>query len=165
METGATLSYTNSICTLAMLGYIKTMKTNLAAKVLSLALWSKPNRPHLPNTNTCSTRLAILFLAVAFIAGCKTTPQVDWNNRVGSYTYNQALAELGSPEKQTKLSDGKTVDQWITLHGGSGLVGGANAGGIDTMGPGQPVVQTYKDHVLELTFGTDGKLVSWARNY
>jgi len=120
------------------------MKANLAAKVLSLA---------------------ILFFAIVFIAGCKTTPAVDWNSRVGSYTYNQALAELGSPGKQTKLNDGKTVDQWITLHGSTGLVGGAYATGSGGMGASQPIVQTYKDHVLELTFGADGKLVSWAKNY
>ena len=128
-----------------MLGYIKAMKANLAAKVLSLA---------------------ILFLAVAFIAGCKTTPTVDWNSRVGTYTYDQAVADMGLPDKQSKFSDGKTVDQWIKLHGGNGfLVGGAYAGGNYGMGAGQPVVQSYKDHVLELTFGTDGKLVSWAKNY
>ena len=128
-----------------MLGYIKAMKANLAAKALSLA---------------------ILFLAVAFIAGCKTTPTVDWKSRVGTYTYNQALTELGSPEKQSKLSDGKTVAQWITLHGSNGFVGGpAYANGSYGMGAGQPVLQSYTDHVLELTFGTDGKLVSWAKNY
>ena len=149
-----------------MPGYITTMKANLAAKVLSLALWSKPNRPHLPNTNTCSTRLAILFLAVALIAGCKTTPQVDWNSRIGTCTFNQTVAELGSPDKQTKLSDGRTVDQWITLHGGSRFSGaGAYAGGGFGMGAGQPIVQSYKDHVLELTFGPDGKLLSAAKNY
>ena len=120
------------------------MKAKLAAKVLLLA---------------------ILFLAAAFITGCRTTPQVDWNSRVGIYTYNQAVAEFGSPDKQTKLSDGKTVDEWITLHGSTGLVGGANAGGIDTIGGGQPVVQSFKDHVLELTFGADGKLVSFSKNY
>ena len=120
------------------------MKANLAAKVLSLA---------------------ILFLAAAFITSCRTTPQVDWHSRVGIYTYNQAVAEFGSPDKQTKLSDGKTVDQWITLHGSTCLVGGANAGGIDTIGGCQPVVQSFKDHVLELTFGPDGKLVSFSKNY
>jgi hypothetical protein len=127
-----------------MLGYIWRMKTNLAARVLSLA---------------------ILFLAVAFMAGCKTTPRVDWNSRVGSYTCDQAVAELGSPGKQSKLSDGRIAYQWITLHISNGLAGGAGVGGIDSMGAGRPIVQTYKDHVLELTFGPDGKLVSWAKNY
>src|ERR1022692_4512617 len=99
-----------------MLGYIKVMNANLAAKVLSLT---------------------ILFLAITFIAGCKTTPTVDWNSRVGNYTYNQALAEFGSPEKQTKLSDGKTVAQWITLHGSNGFIGGpVYANGSYGMGAG-----------------------------
>ena len=119
------------------------MKTHHAAKTLSLA---------------------ILFL-VALIAGCKTTPPVDWNSRVGSYTYDQAVTELGLPDKQNILSDGKIADQWITLHGGTGFIGGAYTGGNDGLGAGQPPVQTYKDHALELTFGTDGKLVSWAKNY
>ena len=42
-----------AICTSAMLGYIKAMKANLAAKALSLAM---------------------LFLVAAFIAGCKAVP-------------------------------------------------------------------------------------------
>ena len=128
-----------------MLDYIKTMKANLAVKVLSLA---------------------ILFLVVAFIAGCKTMPQVDWNSRVGAYTYDQAVADMGQPDKQGKLSDGKTVDQWITLHGSNGFfAGGGYGNGNYGMGGSQNLGQTYKDHVLELTFGPDGKLVSWAKNY
>ena len=121
------------------------MKTNLASKILSLA---------------------VLFLAAAFIAGCKTTPTVDWNSRIGTCTFNQAVARLGSPDKQSRLSDGKTVYQWITLRGSNGLSGGgAYAGGGYGMGATQPIVQTYKDHVLELTFGADGKLLSVAKNY
>ena len=121
------------------------MKTNLAAKVLSLA---------------------VLFLAITFLAGCKTTPSVDWNSRVGAYTYNQAVADLGQPSKQSKLDNGDSVYQWITLHGGNGSPAtGTFMGGSDQMGGAQPFVQTYKDHVLELTFGPDGKLVSWVKNY
>ena len=135
----------DTICTSAKLGYIKTMKINLAAKVLSLA---------------------ILFLAVAFIAGCKTTPKVDWNSRVGTYTFDRAVTDMGPPDKQAKLSDGKKVAQWITLHGSSGFsVGGGYGSGNYGMGAGQTITQSYKDRVLELTFGTDGKLVSWAKNY
>jgi len=143
------------------------MKTILAVKVLSLALWSKPNGRRLPNTNTCSTGLAVLLFVVAFLTGCKTTPAVDWNSRVGVYTFNQAVADMGSPDKQTKLNDGKTVDQWITLHGNNGVFmgGGLNNNNFG-MGAGQTIPpQSYKDHVLELTFGPDGKLVSWAKNY
>ena len=121
------------------------MKANLAVKVLSLA---------------------VLFLAVALMAGCKTTPAADWNGRVGSYTYDQAVADMGLPDKQAKLSDGKMVDQWITLHGSNGFfMGGGFNNNNYGMAAGQTITQSYKDHVLELTFGPDGKLVSWAKNY
>ena len=109
--------------------------------------------------------LVIIFLAIVFVAGCKTAPQVDWNSRVGAYTYNQALGDMGPPAKQTKLSDGKTVDQWITLHGSNGITMGGFNNNNYGMGAGQSIAQSYKDHVLELTFGPDGKLVSWAKNY
>ena len=119
------------------------MKANLAVKALSLV---------------------VLFLAVAFIAGCKTALLVDWNSRVGSYTYDQAVAEFGLPDKQNTLSDGKIADQWVTLHGSNGFFVGGGYGNYG-MGSGQNLGQSYKDHVLELTFGPDGKLVSWAKNY
>jgi hypothetical protein len=121
------------------------MKANIAAKVLLLA---------------------ILIPFVVFIAGCKTTTQVNWDSRVGSYTFDQAVADLGQPSKQATLSDGKNVAQWITLHGSNGFVAGGGYGiGNYGTGTGQAIAQSYKDHVLELTFGTDGKLVSWAKNY
>ena len=62
--------------------------------------------------------LAILALATALIAGCKTTKPVDWNSRVGTYTFDQAVTELGPPDKQTTLSDSKLVAQWITRRNG-----------------------------------------------
>ena len=128
-----------------MLGYIWRMKANLAAKMLLLAVFA---------------------LATVLFAGCKTTPVVDWNSRVGTCTFDQAVAELGPPNKQNRLGDGRIVMQWITLHGDAGFFGGGAAGyGGFGMAAGQPVPQTYKDHVLELTFGADGKLLSVAKNY
>ncbi len=44
----------------------------------------------------------ILALAVAFLAGCMTTPPVDWNTRIGNYTYAQAVTELGPPAREAK---------------------------------------------------------------
>ena len=123
----------------------KTMKTNLASKIVSLA---------------------VLLLAAALIAGCKTTTAVNWNSRIGTCTFDQAVTQLGSPDKQSRLSDGRTAYQWITLHGSNGFSGGgAFASGGYGMGASQPIVQSYKNHVLELTFGADGKLLSVAKNY
>jgi len=137
---------TEQICTSARCGYIKAMKMNPVANVSFLAL---------------------LCLALAFVTGgCKTTTAADWNSRVGTYTYNQAVLDLGPPSKQINLKDGRIVAQWITLHGNNGFAAGGGFGnGNYGMGAGQTISQSYKDHVLELTFGPDGKLVSWAKNY
>ena len=55
----------------------------------------------------------ILALAVAFLTGCATPPPVDWDSRVGHYTYDQAVTDLGLPDRQTRLSDGKVMYKWF----------------------------------------------------
>lgn len=99
--------------------------------------------------------------------GCKSTPKIDWNSRVGNYTYDQAVAELGPPDKSAKLSDGKTVADWIR-HSGGGVSFGLGTGyssGNTGMGVGQSVGTGFSDKVLRLVFGSDNKLVSWSKNY
>jgi hypothetical protein len=111
--------------------------------------------------------LAVLFLAAAFIVGCKTTPPIDWNSRVGTYTYDQAVTDLGPPDRQAKLSDGKTVAEWITHRsGGTGFsVGTGFFNGPVGIGVGESVGSGYADHVLKLTFDTNNKLSFWQKNY
>ena len=108
---------------------------------------------------------------VWLLAGCASTPKVDWNTRVGNFTYDQAVAELGPPDKSTKLSDGSTVADWITRKS-SGVSFGLGTGyshyggGVGTstgVGVGVPVGSTG-DHVLRLTFGPDGKLAQWSKS-
>ena len=36
---------------------------------------------------------AIVLFGMLF-EGCKTAPKIDWNSRIGNYTYDQAVAEL-----------------------------------------------------------------------
>lgn len=55
-------------------------------------------------------------LAVLVVAGC-ATQKIDWAARVGHYTYNQAVADFGPPDKSVKLSDGTTVAEWMTDRG------------------------------------------------
>jgi hypothetical protein len=127
------------------------MKMNLAAK-LSLFL--------------------IFSLVAAFLIGCKSTPPIDWNNRVGAYTYDQAVTDLGPPDKQAKLTDGYTVAEWITHHGGgSGLSfgtgffsGGGGSGSGMGVGVGQSVGSGPSDKTLKLTFGTNNVLTAWSKN-
>src|ERR1051326_6443412 len=63
-------------------------------------------------------RLAWLGLPLALLgivpAGCQTAPKIDWDSRVGTHTYDQAVSDLGPPDKSAKLSDGKTVAEWIS---------------------------------------------------
>jgi len=98
------------------------------------------------------------------IVGCKTTPK--WDERIGNYTYDQALAELGPPDKTAKLSDGKTVAEWVTGHGPalSFGVGTGVYGGHSSVGVGQSIGTTPGVRVLRLIFGTDNNLVSWSKN-
>jgi hypothetical protein len=108
----------------------------------------------------------LLLAMLAVGSGCKTTPKINWDARIGAYTYDQAVADMGPPNEQTTLSDGSRVAQWVT-----GRVTNATAlpmgGG---WGPGYaytpaPVMVTSSitQYCLRLTFGADGQLQAWKR--
>ena len=114
--------------------------------------------------------LALWIGSMGFVgAGCKSTPKVDWNSRVGTYTYDQAVQELGPPDKTATLSDGKKVADWIQGSQGSGLSFGIGTGyssGGTGVGVGARSGGTgYSDRVLRLTFDVENKLVAWSKNY
>jgi hypothetical protein len=107
----------------------------------------------------------ILALAVVFLAGCATTPPVDWNSRIGHYTYDQAVTELGPPARQVRLSDGKIVCKWFTQppvgpRFNSGMSNYGNTG----FAPDQSAAN-YSDQMLQLTFDTNSTLTAWSKNY
>ena len=108
---------------------------------------------------------AVFLVTVAFFIGCKTTPKVDWNSRIGNYTYDQAVAELGPPDKSAKLSDGITVAEWVTGRSASPSFGiGVGSYGSHTgVGVGQTIGGGSYAQILRLTFGADGKLLSSAK--
>jgi hypothetical protein len=109
----------------------------------------------------------LLVLGAAFFVGCSTTKPIAWNSRVGTYTFDQAVTELGPPDKQAKLSDGRTVAKWITHRsGGSGISVGTGfyTGGVG-VGVSQGVGSGYRDKILTLTFSTNNVLTAWSKNY
>ena len=119
------------------------------------------------NLATNFSFLTILALAAVLMVGCRTTKPIDWNSRVGTYTFDQAVTELGPPDKQTTLSDGKLVAQWIThRNGGSSFSVGTGfyTRGVG-VGVGQSVGSGYPDRVLTLTFGKNYLLTAWSKNY
>ncbi len=106
-----------------------------------------------------------------FITSCSSTPKVDWNSRVGNYTYDQAVVELGPTSRTATLTGGKMVvdlvvgvKQHSSVSFGSSVFGGGyhSAGGV---GVGETVGGGYSDKILRLTFGTDNRLVTWWKNY
>ena len=120
-------------------------------------------------------RVVPVLLFVLFLVGCATTPKIDWAGRVDHYTYDQAVTELGPPDKSAQLGDGTTVAEWLTQRGYSGGYTGFDYG----FGYGPycgrwpfyyppPIIHYYyeppsPDYFLRLIFGPDGKLKDWKR--
>jgi hypothetical protein len=98
------------------------------------------------------------------LAGC-TTQKIDWESRVGHYTYDQAILEFGPPDKQAKLGDGSTVAEWLTRRGYVYTSPAFGYAPWSYYGPYHPVyVDTYTpDYFMRLTFDPAGTLRSWRR--
>lgn len=107
----------------------------------------------------------VALLAMLVLAGCATGPKTDWAARVGHYTYDQAVLELGPPDKVAKLDNGIIVADWITQSAQTigptgpylvrpGYYGAPAAGYAPTYFPAW---------YLRLTFGADGKLTAWKK--
>lgn len=97
----------------------------------------------------------MLSAAVILLAACATGPKVNWESRVGSYTYDQAVIELGPPDKSAKLTDGTQVSEWLTSRGRqTGYVthGGWRSGWFQVNDHIAP------DYFLRLTFDSNGTL-------
>src|SRR6185436_1467369 len=115
--------------------------------------------------------LSTVLLALGwFASGCAHQPQIDWNTRVGNYTFDQAVLELGPPDKSAKLGDDTLVAEWMTLRGRSGAmrVTGVGGGWGRYHGPSSFWIidePPMPDRFLRLTFGPDGKLSGWKRVY
>jgi hypothetical protein len=74
--------------------------------------------------------------------------------------------ELGPPDKQQKLSDGRNVAEWITRYqNGSSLSVGtgfySRPGGVGII---QSTGPSYYERKLRLTFNTNNVLTAWSRN-
>lgn len=96
---------------------------------------------------------------------------MDWNARVGNYTYDQAVIELGPPDKTATLSNGQTVAEWILAQRrngsvtiGTGFFSGGHHGGVG-LGVGQTIGGGYRDRILRLTFGPDNRLDAWTSDH
>lgn len=103
-------------------------------------------------------------LLMAVIAGCATA-HVDWNARIGHYTYDDAVRELGLPDRHGKLSTGQLVAEWISRYPVAGTT--YVSPGIYGYGPGGGFITTtppaYYESKLQLTFETNNVLSAWVK--
>lgn len=105
-----------------------------------------------------------LLTAILLITGC-ATPRIDWASRIGTYTFDNAVLELGPPDKQAKLQDGTLVAEWLTNHGGAYAYPAYGYGNYPYWyaTPPGPTYLDSPDFYLRLTFGPDGRLQSWKK--
>lgn len=102
-------------------------------------------------------------MTALLLAGC-VTQRVDWDSRVGHYTYDQAVTEFGPPDKQARLTDGCVVAEWISrsYDGSTRIIGGGFYGD-----PGSGVIinepPMYYENTLQLTFATNNVLAAWVK--
>lgn len=122
----------------------------------------------------------LLLVAALVLAGCassssgstrpaKVDPRtINWSERIGAYTYDQALTELGKPAVVGESSGGKTAE-WVLrrtprMSFGFGVGGGSyGSGGGVGVGVGSGVSPPPHGENLRLTFDTDGKLKEWTK--
>jgi hypothetical protein len=79
--------------------------------------------------------LLFVFLAVLFFAGCASV-NAKWQSRVGKYTYDDTIKELGPADQIANDSRGEKICSWIVREH-----------------------RNWKDKLI-LVFDKDGKLIS-----
>ena len=110
--------------------------------------------------------LPVLFFLL--LTGCATTPRVNWDARIGNYTFDQAVAELGLPDRQAALADHTIVAEWLTQRGRTyvHISPGYGYRSPYGYGPGYPAsvdTTAMPSYYLRLNFGTDGQLKAWQK--
>ncbi len=114
------------------------------------------------------------FIVLALLTGsCASGPKadiknIDWGSRIGTYTYEEALAELGEPSVIGQSSEGKFAE-WVlerspnvSFSFGFGSIGfGPHTS--TGVGVGTSVSPPPSGEYLQLRFDEDGKLTESAR--
>jgi hypothetical protein len=115
----------------------------------------------------------LLIVLTVLAASCASGPKpnfnnIDWGSRIGTYTYDEALAELGEPNVIGESSEGRTAE-WVlgqspstavSFGFGTGSFGHSTATGV---GVGTTVSPPPSGEYLRLRFDKNGKLVEWSK--
>ena len=117
----------------------------------------------------CLLLIVLALLAASCASGTKATVKdIDWGSRIGTYTYEEALAELGEPNVIGESSEGK-IAEWVLRQSpmvsfgfgfGTGGYGHHTSTGV---GVGTSVSPPPSGEYLHLRFDKDGKLAEWTK--
>ncbi len=116
----------------------------------------------------------LLIIVIILLAGaCASSPKInvsdaEWKGRIGTYTYEQALAELGPPNVFGESGEGKTAEWVIRQSPATSFsfgLGGASFGGKTAtgVGAGTTVSPPPSGEYLRLRFDKSGKLAEWTK--
>lgn len=87
-------------------------------------------------------RLPVMMMMLVLLAGCASTPQRDIGEARTSWqgaSYDEVVSRWGTPQRSTKLSDGRDVYTWVSESFGPsrsaifpsiGIFGGSGGGGV-----------------------------------
>jgi hypothetical protein len=117
----------------------------------------------------CLLLIVLALLAWSCASGTKATVQnIDWGSRIGTYTYEEALAELGEPNVIGESAEGR-IAEWVLRQSpavsfgfgfGGGSFGHHSATGV---GVGTSVSPPPSGEYLQLKFDKNGKLTEWTK--
>ncbi len=118
--------------------------------------------------------LWLSFFGLVLLTGsCASGPKadikdIDWRSRIGTYTYEEALAELGEPDVISETGEGR-IAEWVLRRSpmisfGFGF-GGAGYGHHSSSGGGgaTTVSPPPSGEYLHLRFDKDDRLVESSR--
>jgi len=117
----------------------------------------------------CLLLIVLALLAGGCVSGNKAVIQdIDWGSRIGTYTYEEALAELGKPDVIGQSSEG-TIAEWV-LERSPNVTFGFGFGGVGYgrhtstgVGVGTTVSPPPSGEYLHLRFDNEGNLTEWRR--
>lgn len=106
-------------------------------------------------------------VVVTFLFGCATTSSVNWDKRIGTYSWEDAVAEFGDPDRVADLEGGVKAGEWIQSRTTGIPPASATPSYVrgETVNPNQTYGSSAPDRILRLSFTPDGKLIDWESNY
>ena len=131
----------------------------ISVKPFGMGICCDYDRSMIKTSRRALAGACVLFLLLA--AGCKSSPgrQADWDDRVGYYSYEQVVLELGPAEHTAVLSDGTRVAQWLVKEKASKMDKFLYGGWIPD--DREPDANKY----LALSFDSQGTLRGWKTLY